>query len=814
MSLTLRKIKNADFSTIYKKFLLDENMSRSDYETILSLAIIFLNSDDLSVKKLGYRIIVMYSNRTGDYAPLYEIAINNGLYPIVKVIDSNHLSEEQKNFFTELNAAYIESYKPKSIYMSEQQFGLNRFYRAKKDDSISIVAPTSYGKTELILSTLRECKNKNICIITPTKSLLSQTRKRILDAKIDWITKVIVHPDMYNANDSNCVAVLTQERLLRLLKNNNELAFDYIIIDEAHNLLENDQRQELLASVIIILNKRNRGASFKFLTPFIKDVSNLKIRYASYDISSYTVDEYVKTEKLYLYDIRRNTGLKMYDQYMNEWYECTAEPKNQTSIQFIRNHAGDKNIIYFNKPVDIERFASEMLVDMPDIELCEELKIAIKHISEYIDPEYTIVKCLKKGVIYHHGSVPDPIRSYIEYLFTAFAEIKYVITSSTLLEGVNIPASKIFIMDSRKGRGNLTHASFKNLIGRVCRFSEIFDEQTGTLKKLEPEVYMVLDKYYQQNANVMKFLSSVMKEDKSFADNIENVLLHNTNITTDNQNALSQAREFIENYEAGTIDNYTERYAVTDVGKSCIMNNVTELDVFSNEKQIQALIDSLVQCGSINDSGELLEAICSVFLPFTKRIEENSNFLRFENEATKSYYKMFLSWKVEGLPFNQTIAYTVSHWRKVISDSKDTVVYVGKWGDLTRGGFKPLWTDIRYKDQTQLINLAIVRIKEEQDFIDNAIMKFVEVLNDNGVLDEDLYLRIKYGTSNRYEILLIQNGISLSLTKLLLEKYRRYVRFNIEDDTIELDIELIDEMSKNKENQILIFEAENNIIRK
>ena len=93
-------------------------------------------------------------------------------------------------------------------------------------------------------------------------------------------------------------------------------------------------------------------------------------------------------------------------------------------------------------------------------------------------------------------------------------------------------------------------------------------------------------------------------------------------------------------------------------------------------------------------------------------------------------------------------------------------------------------------------------------------MKFVEVLNDNGVLDEDLYLRIKYGTSNRYEILLIQNGISLSLTKLLLEKYRRYVRFNIEDDTIELDIELIDEMSKNKENQILIFEAENNIIRK
>ena len=109
--------------------------------------------------------------------------------------------------------------------------------------------------------------------------------------------------------------------------------------------------------------------------------------------------------------------------------------------------------------------------------------------------------------------------------------------------------------------------------------------------------------------------------------------------------------------------------------------------------------------------------------------------------------------------------------------------------------------------------MAIVRIKEEQDFIDNTIMKFVEVLNDSGALDQDLYLRIKYGTSNRYEILLIQNGISLSLTKLLLEKYKKYLRFNIENDTIELDIGLIDEMIKNKENQILVFEAQNNIIR-
>lgn len=813
MSLTIRKIKNTDFPKLYERFLLDQNMTRGDYEAILAVAIVFLNSDNLIVQKLGYRIIVIYTNRTKDFAPLYEIAINKGLYPIVKLIDEKHLSDAGRNFFTELNASMIEMYKESSIYLSEQQYLLNRFYVSNKESSVSVVAPTSYGKTSLIIKTISDNPGKNICIITPTKSLLAQTRKRILNANIGWIKKIVVHPDMYNPGDTHCVAVLTQERLLRILKNNPELAFDYVIVDEAHNILEDDQRESLLASVIIVLNKRNKNAAFKFLTPFIKDATNLKVRYAVYDISAYTINEYVKSERVYLYDIRGNTGQRMYDQYMNQWYICPLEPKSQTSIQYIQNHAGDKNIIYFNKPIDIERFATEMIVNMPDIPLSNELKKAIQHISEYMDPEYTIVKCLRKGIIYHHGSVPDTIRAYIEYLYAALPEIKYVITSSTLLEGVNIPASKLFVMDNRKGHANLTHSSFRNLIGRVCRFSEIFDLKSGTLQKLEPEIHMVLDKYYPQNTNLQGFISSVMKEDKTFADEVENVLLDNTPITATNEKALSQAREFIENYEPGTIENYTDRHTKTEVGKLCIMNNIKEIDIFYAEEQIATAISNFMGDQIIQESSDLLEVICSVFLPFAIQEDRNNNLLRFRNDAAKTYYKMFLKWKLDSITYNQIISYTVGYWRGLVSGGKDTLVYVGKWGDITRGGHNPLWTDVRYKDQTQLINLAIVRIKEEQDFIDNTIMKFVEVLNDLKLLENSLYLRMKYGTADRIEIVMVRNGISLTLTKLLLEKYRRYVTFNIEDDTVTLRQELIEVMTENDENQILIYEAESNIIR-
>lgn len=89
---------------------------------------------------------------------------------------------------------------------------------------------------------------------------------------------------MYNSKDVSCLAVLTQERLLRVLKKDPALAFDCIIVDEAHEILENNARSRILADVIIVAQKRNPDVAFKFLTPFLADSKNLKIRYTTYDI--------------------------------------------------------------------------------------------------------------------------------------------------------------------------------------------------------------------------------------------------------------------------------------------------------------------------------------------------------------------------------------------------------------------------------------------------------------------------------------------------------------------------------------------------
>lgn len=250
--------------SIYEK-LCTSVIDKNEAKALLSIAILFLRNSNQIINKLGYRIIVLYSNQYNDYRPLYEISINEGLYPISAFIDRKELIKKKRNIFIELNAAFLENYKSNLTYFTEQQNNLKTDFSENIEKSLSVIAPTSYGKTDLIITLLAEKYSKNICVLTPTKSLLHQTKKRIIDAKISDIRKIVVNAEMYNSKDKSCIAVLTQERLMRLLKDNPELKFDYVIIDEAHDLLQDSERANILATAIIILEKRNSNTKFKFL---------------------------------------------------------------------------------------------------------------------------------------------------------------------------------------------------------------------------------------------------------------------------------------------------------------------------------------------------------------------------------------------------------------------------------------------------------------------------------------------------------------------------------------------------------------------
>ena len=612
--LTLAKIRNTDFASLYDRFIIGEKLSQKQYEILLAIAICFTNADDTNVQQLGYRIVVEYCNQTNDYIPLYEIAVNKGLCPVSKFIEQHYIDDSKRNFFTEWNDAFTEQYVSGEVCRSEQQNSLVHFFESKKNDTVSVIAPTSYGKSELILSAVKEYAGKKICVLTPTKALLIQTKKRVQQISKGIFPKIVVHPEMYNPNDSSCLAVLTQERLLRIFKKDPQLSFDCIIVDEAHEMLEDDSRSRTLANVIIVAQKRNPEVAFKFLTPFLADSTNLKARYTTYDIEGFKVSEYIKTEKYFLYDLRNHTGLKLYDQFLNKYLPISDNRNLGFEEDIVKAYSAGKNIIYLNKPTDIERFALALADVLPEVD-SELIQTACDNISEYLQPQYNLLTCLRKGIIYHHGSVPDAIRIYIEDLYKKYDAVRYVITSSTLLSGVNLPAERMFILDNKRGRSNLSHDSFKNLVGRVCRFSEIFNDETGNLHRLEPQIYLVFGKYFAQNANCERFLRNVAKVEQNYKDAVDNVLLSEAKITADNEEKLRQASEFIENYENGVVEDYQERYTSTVAGKACIMNGITEFDVFAYEVAIQQQVDAYQgESLKISDSNTLLETINELFI--------------------------------------------------------------------------------------------------------------------------------------------------------------------------------------------------------
>lgn len=813
------------FQALYENLLIKDADHYDDEEGVIALkwAIFFINSEDEGLKRLGYRIIVRYSVLSGNYIPLYDVAFNLGFIPIAKFIEEIYIGNEkfQSSFNRLLFSSINEFYRVGDHYLSFGQKELLDFNEVGDTDTL-IVAPTSYGKSDMIVSKVAKNLQKKIVIVVPSKALLAQTKRRLMaNEEIAVAAKrIITYPEMYRQGEDSFVAVLTQERLLRLFHLEKDICFDLLLIDEAHNLLEDDARSSLLLEVILISKNRNRDLELKFYTPFIASPSSLESPFSDYSLDFRRVTEYLKIEKYFIYDLKEGGFLKLYDQFVDKYIDIDEHQNDE--ITFLSEYKSNKNIIYLNKPRDVEDVARRLQLVLPDIPLdllgFGEIQDAYDAIADFVHPEYKLLACLKKGIIYHHGRIPEIIRLYLENLFSSLYPFTFIVTTSTLLEGVNIPAQKIFILDVKKGRRVMRRSSFKNLTGRVCRFSEIFSPDYGDLALLEPEIYIINGNYMSKNFSVENFFKTKAKwqEEAKDQDDVNNILLKKDEPEMDVER-VNKTLEYIENVEPGTIaavpDNLEIRYAQSDIAKACFKNNIHEFDIHFGEEILNSNLDEYENLDLIADTNKLVSVIADIFI---KGVEHNNNddFVRLQYQATQNFYSMVLSWKLRGASFKEMINAILRHWeekeRNAVTD-RDYKVYVGNsWGEvkLDEDEFLLRYVDLREKNRSQRINLAIVRIKEEQDFVEYNLMKYIEILNDLGKLEPVFYEKIKYGSSDPKVICMLKNGISMELSLCLLnDKYAEYLDFDLEQDKIEIDRSCVESMERENENKILIFET-------
>lgn len=466
----------------YRKLLLGQELTYEEKSLLLSTAIILFREyeKNKSIKmlfELAYEIIARYSVACNDYTPLYDFSLNYGFFPIVDYIVEK-VPEFTQQVTDIINKAIMDKYRMPEFMPTLQQYkAYENVLCDESGNDISFIAPTSFGKSGLIISHIKKvkCTSLKAAIIVPSKSLLMQTYKYVKEAFTD--IKIILHDQMFSG-ESSYIAVLTQERALRLLERHNT-KFDYLYIDEAHNLFDTDVRNRLLARLIRLSRKKNPACEILYFSPLVQNSNNLKVLDAS-AISEYRIDNNIKMPSYLLYD---SGNCYIYNRFFNKKYDLND--KIDTAYEYIRSRATDKNLLYINSPKRMEKVTIKFANELEDID-SPAISEIIESVKKHVHSEFQMIPLIKKGIVYLHGKLPDYVKDYIEYKAAITPEIKYISANSVLLEGINLPISSLFILSAR----GLDTNKLINLSGRVNRLNSIFGNDAN-IEKLFPPIHFV-----------------------------------------------------------------------------------------------------------------------------------------------------------------------------------------------------------------------------------------------------------------------------------------------------------------------------------
>lgn len=100
-------------------------------------------------------------------------------------------------------------------------------------------------------------------------------------------------------------------------------------------------------------------------------------------------------------------------------------------------------------------------------------------IRQYIHRDFSLSHMIDNGIAFHYGNLPSFVRKGIQELLSS-SDLSFVVCTSTLLQGINLPAKNVFVMKPTKGRSDgigvpISSTEFWNLVGRAGRLTKDFE---------------------------------------------------------------------------------------------------------------------------------------------------------------------------------------------------------------------------------------------------------------------------------------------------------------------------------------------------
>ncbi|MEA9414339.1 helicase-related protein [Flavobacterium sp. PL02] len=355
---------------------------------------------------------------------------------------------------------------------------LNRFF---------LSASTSFGKTHIVFEVIKKMDYKNVVLIFPTIALLSENLERIISDGnyVYFKDNFTIHTlsEVENFGEKN-LFIFTPERFLSFIeKNETNIHFDFAFVDEVYKIdndyiideeVKENERDVAYRLAVFYTLKENvdvllAGPYIDFSQPGDQNYNNSfnsfllqneinLIDYNNYEIVNKSYNE-IKTKK----QIKIDDALT---------FNFQTNDKERRLIEIIKTikEINENTIVYCSSRNGVESYAKKIIAS----EILKQHDSSnyidfITHTSKNFNERWVLIQALKYGIGIHHGLIPKYIQKEIISLFNR-GELKVLISTTTITEGVNTSAKNLIVLHSKKGNKDLKKFDAKNIAGRAGRF--------------------------------------------------------------------------------------------------------------------------------------------------------------------------------------------------------------------------------------------------------------------------------------------------------------------------------------------------------
>jgi superfamily II DNA/RNA helicase len=598
-------------------------------------------------------------------AALFDAAQKMRTFGYIKGANKIDIDEIALDGLYDIKHQAIQNFYSSKVYkhnlLDRRQKEIIDTFISLQKKRLIVSAPTSFGKTFLLreLIFLNKDRYKNILLVFPTVALLNENsaniKKFVTDLELDYniINNVYSNVDITSKN----IYILTPERTLKLLSDNESLNIDFFFFDEVYKIDEDFNRDEDSSNESSNDKDRsqykgNRAKAFRItlyiLSKMVREyyiagpylnLNNVKSGFKKYLKCNDIIVKQIDFEPTIRVEIDAwNKSVVEHHPILGDnkikFYEkgnLSTRQKISGIASYLKNNKLGQAIFYCANPSQSMKYAQDIIEALPENkkivqkygDFIEHLKkrygISCRFKGKTINSSdyWSFVKILTAGFGVHHGKFPKYIQKEVLKMFNE-GDIDYLFCTSTIIEGVNTNAKNVIVISNSVGNKTMTSFALKNIKGRAGRYYHHFVGRVFYVNKEQRQIeaqddlklnFQIYDDIAISNVDIDNAI-------------IEDLSPENRGKKTARENNLHKEKlpdsVFIKNrlYQRDIQEKYLEYFLnIHNFDKfKGLIDNTSNIQGFLSSRMMNAILDSLAETEIIDaNTKELYHAVVSKY---------------------------------------------------------------------------------------------------------------------------------------------------------------------------------------------------------